>query len=77
MKNFLAVSSVIVLFSSCGPTSCGPKPQNKHLTYQNIIVLSDMSSRLDNRPQKDIDEILKIVQYFKTECVKPGEKIED
>ena len=36
-----------------------------------------MSSRLDNRPQKDINEILKIVQFFKTECVKPGLKIGD
>lgn len=36
-----------------------------------------MSSRLDNRQQKDINEIHKIVQFFKNECVKPGEKIGD
>jgi hypothetical protein len=36
-----------------------------------------MSSRLNNKPPKDIDEIHKLVQYFKTECVKPGKKIGD
>jgi hypothetical protein len=64
-----------------------PQSQNKRLTYQNIVILSDMSDRLDSIingntknqqfPPKDIDEIHKIVQYFKNECVKPGEKIGD
>lgn len=72
MKNVIAICLVLLLFASCGS-----EPQNKYLTYQNIVILSDMSSRLDNRPQKDIDEISKIVQFFKTECVKPGEKIGD
>jgi hypothetical protein len=38
-----------------------------------------MSSRIRNArfPQKDITEIHKIVQYFKNECVRPGEKIGD
>ncbi len=62
----------LILFASCISET-----QNKYLTYQNIVILSDMSSRLDNRPQKDIDEILKIVNFFKSECVKPGEKIGD
>jgi hypothetical protein len=57
--------------------SCGPEPQNRYLTYQNIVILSDMSSRLQNRPQKDTIEIHKLVQYFNNECVKPGEKIGD
>ncbi len=72
MKNIIAYCLALLLF-----VSCGPKPQNKYLTYQNIVILSDMSSRLDNRPQKDIDEILKVLQFFKNECVKPGEKIGD
>jgi hypothetical protein len=55
----------------------GPNPQNKYLTYQNIIILSDMSSRIDNKPSKDIEEIHKLVQFFKNECVKPGKKIGD
>src|SRR5205085_2283748 len=58
-------------------SACGPKYENKHLTYQNIVILSDLSSRLDKRPQKDTNEIFRIVSYFKSECVKPGEKIGD
>jgi len=72
MKINLIACSVIILI-----TACGPEPQNQKLTYQNIVILSDMSSRLDNKPQKDIEEILKLVQFFKTECVKPGVKIGD
>ena len=77
MKNIIASFLVLPLFASCDGGGCGSESQNKYLTYQNIVILSDMSSRLDNRPQKDINEIVKIVQFFKTECVKPGEKIGD
>jgi hypothetical protein len=83
MKNLLLLPLLLPLLLN----SCGPKPQNKHLTYQNIVILADMSDRLDSMingstknqqyPPKDIDEIHKIVQYFKDECVKPGEKIGD
>lgn len=72
MRNILTNCVVIFLLASCRP-----EHQNKHLTYQNIVILSDMSSRLDNKPSKDIDEIHKIVDFFKNECVKPGEKIGD
>lgn len=58
-------------------TSCVPDVQNKELTYQNIVILSDLSSRMENRPPKDLEEIEKIIQFFKNECVKPGEKIGD
>ena len=72
MKKIITSCLTILFFASCEG-----ELQNKHLTYKNIIILSDMSSRLDNRPGKDINEIFNIVQYFKTECVKPGEKIGD
>ncbi|WP_433829051.1 hypothetical protein [Flavobacterium anhuiense] len=72
MKILVTFCSAIFLF-----VSCNPEPQNKNLTYQNIIIISDMSSRLNNKPPKDIDEINKIVNFFKTECVKPGKKIGD
>jgi hypothetical protein len=74
MKKILALLLTVVSLSSCMPES-----KNKHLTYQNIVILSDMSSRIRNPrfPQKDIEEIHKIVQDFKNECVKPGEKIGD
>jgi hypothetical protein len=72
MKKSLIIYMVILLFASCGS-----EPQNKYLTYQNLVILSDMSSRIDNKPPKDLDEIHKIVQFFKNECVKPGKKIGD
>ena len=73
MRRHFTVFILIFLFASCG----GPESQNKHLTYQNIVILSDLSSRLDNKPQKDTAEIHRIVQFFRNECVKPGEKIGD
>ena len=72
MKNILIACSAVLSLSSCVS-----EPQNKYLTYQNMVILSDMSSRLDNKPPKDINEINKLVQFFKNECVKPGEKIGD
>jgi len=72
MKNIITSCLVLLLFASCGS-----EPQNKRLTYQNIVILSDMSSRLDNRPPKDLKKIYEIVQFFKDECVKPGVKIGD
>jgi hypothetical protein len=72
MKNILLICAAISLFFSCGS-----EPQPKHLTYQNIVILSDLSSRIDNKPPKDTDEIHNMVQYFKNECVKPGKKIGD
>jgi hypothetical protein len=71
MRYILAIC-LISLFPSCDPES-----QNKTISYQNIVILSDLSSRLNNLPQKDTAEIYKIVEYFKNECVKPGEKIGD
>lgn len=68
---------LLILFTLCFLVSCGSEPQNKKLTYQNIIILSDMSSRIYNKPNKDVNEIKKLVTYFKNECVKPGEKIGD
>lgn len=72
MKTVLIIMTVMLSLKKCMPD-----PESKNLTYQNIIILSDLSSRIDNKPQKDVQEIHKIVQYFKTECVKPGEKIGD
>lgn len=72
MNKILAFCLPTVLLAACGSES-----QNKNLTYQNIVILSDLSSRIENRPQKDTNEIFRLVDYFKTECVRPGEKIGD
>jgi hypothetical protein len=75
MKIVIIIVSAIIVFAACAP-----EPQNKYLTYQNIVIFSDLSSRVKNCPlqkEKDVREIHKILQYFKDECVKPGEKIGD
>lgn len=72
MKILLSFSFALSLFASCSP-----EPKNNDLLYQNIIIISDMSSRLDNKPSKDLEKIHEIVTYFKNDCVKPGEKIGD
>jgi hypothetical protein len=58
-----------------------------YIKYQNIIIISDLSDRIEPKingnipnqqyPPKDLTEIDKILQYFYRECVKPGEKIGD
>lgn len=75
MRRYLAVFTLILFFISC--SGVGPEAESKHLAYQNIVILSDLSSRLDNKPQKDTAEIHRIIQFFRNECVKPGEKIGD
>jgi hypothetical protein len=57
------------------------------LSYQNTIVISDLSDRVDSLingsqrngqyPPKDFEEIEKILRTFRDEYVKPGEKIND
>jgi hypothetical protein len=60
MKNIIASCLVLLIFESCGP-----EPQNKYLRYQNIVILSDMSSRLDNRPQKELEiNPVFLLRYF-------------
>lgn len=72
MKSRIILFAILYLLQACMPEG-----NNKSLTYQNILILSDLSSRIDNKPPKDTIEIHKIVKYFKNECVKPGEKIGD
>jgi len=69
--------TLLIFLASLITFSCATEPQNKNLNYKNIIILSDMSSRLDNKREKDSEEIMKIIDRFKTECVRPGEKIGD
>lgn len=74
MKKYTIILPIVLFIASCTP-----ELQSKHLTYKNIAIVSDLSSRLRNnqQPQEDISEIQRIIQFFKKECVKPGEKIGD
>ena len=82
MKKFTVLFVTLIMLQSCIP-----EPENKSLTYQNIIILSDLSDRIEplingsipnqQFPPKDLKQIDKIIKFFKDECVKPGEKIGD
>lgn len=82
MKNIPVIFILLLLLQSCMP-----EPQNENLSYQNIIILSDMSDRVEpfingnvpnqQYPPKDTIEISKILSFFRNECVKPGKKIGD
>ncbi len=51
--------------------------QSRNLSFKNIIILSDLSSRLNNKPNKDLNAISMIMNDFRNNCVKPGVKIGD
>jgi|LakMenE18May11ns_1017448.scaffolds.fasta_scaffold9878985_2 hypothetical protein len=74
MNKFLSFIFLLFFFNSCTP-----EPKVQKLTYQNIIMLTDMSNRISNKnfPNKDLKRIYTIVEFFKKECVKPGEKTGD
>jgi hypothetical protein len=69
----IALISLIVVL----PNSCGPGPNNKYLDYNNLVILSDLSSRINNMKNKDMEEIKEITVFFQKECVKVGQKIGD
>jgi hypothetical protein len=82
MKSYFLLVAILFLMQSCLPDA-----KKMHLSYQNIIILSDLSDRIEptingsipnqQYPAKDINEINTIINYFRNECVKPGEKIGD
>jgi hypothetical protein len=85
MRKFLEIVFISILLQSCD--SCGNKGHSITLRYQNIVILSDMSDRIlpkingsiinQQYPHKDTSEIHEVINYFRNECVKPGEKIGD
>lgn len=71
----LSIGFLILLgFTNC--TNCRREPKNEITNYNNILIYSDLSSRMDKNPN---DKILinELLTYFEKECVKPGEKIGD
>lgn len=70
---------ITLLLFTVTVTSCLSQSHDKHLSYQNIVILADMSSRTKSArfPQKDTAAIHNLVLYFRNECVKPGKKIGD
>jgi hypothetical protein len=74
MKNNVLILTCLILSLSCIQDTA-----NKTLTYKNIIILSDLSSRINSKrfPHKDYIKIHDIIEYFKNECVRPGKKLGD
>lgn len=71
MRHFVFVLFIFLL------SSCAPKEKIENLEYQNIIIFSDMSDRLELLPNHDISKIKSLIDYFKNDCVAPGKKSGD
>ena len=74
--NFLILNLSLILFS------CKTEEEKVNLTYDNIIIFSDMSNRLNNGlaqnlPANDTILINKISDFFVSNCVQPGVKTND
>ena len=62
--------------------SCKTEEEEISLTYDNIVIFSDMSNRLNNSlsqnlPANDTILINKITDFFVTSCIQPGVKTND
>jgi hypothetical protein len=68
---FLFIFSLLLFFNNLA------KSQQTKIFYKNIVILSDLSSRLNNRPPKDLIKISEILGDFRNNWVKPGQKIGD
>ncbi len=53
-----------------------PNEEPNVIDYNNIMIYSDLSSRMNNNPN-DTSIINQIVDFFVTDCVKPGIKVND
>lgn len=74
MKKYL-LPIFAIAFSGCTEKCCAPETQQE-LTYENIMIYSDLSSRMNKNPN-DKSVISQILDYFVQECVKPGIKVND
>lgn len=66
--------SLLLLLTSC--MDAIPKKPIQNLNYNNLIIYSDLSNRLDKQPN-DALVIDQIIAFFVNECVKPGIKVND
>lgn len=75
MKKIHLFIAVLFLFSS-GCSLFSDEPSRVELSYDNISVYADLSSRLDRQPK---DELLisTLLDYFVADCVQPGVKKDD
>jgi hypothetical protein len=78
LKNINLIYLIVIFFL----VSCKTKESNIPIKYDNIIIFSDLSNRLDrtistNLPASDTIVINRIIDFFVSDCVKPGIKNND
>lgn len=72
IKNIL----VIVVFASLLSCKGTPKVEPSILEYDNIMIYTDLSSRMVKSPS-DTLVINQVIDFFVKDCVKPGIKVND
>jgi hypothetical protein len=73
---YSSLLSSILFLKSC--TNGAHKSKNNVLLYENIVIYSDVSSRLKNFPYPNDSLVIDgIIEYFVNDCVKPGVKTND
>jgi hypothetical protein len=76
MKELKTGFSIAILFIICGCKFDIPNEETDKIEYDNIMIYTDLSSRMNTNPG-DTYVINKIVDFFVTSCVKPGIKVND
>lgn len=76
MRKLKYIYSIALLVALYGCKLEIPNDEPDTIEYDNIMIYTDLSSRLNKNPS-DILVINQIVDFFKKECVKPGIKVND
>src|SRR6476620_8715529 len=74
LNNFIIFLFGALILSFCSKCRIAEEPEV--LNYNNILIYSDLSSRMDKHPN-DSMVIDQIIGYFHDDCVKPGIKVND
>ena len=75
MKKLLYLNILLIglIFTGCPVKT---DKTDELLEYNNILIYSDLSSRMEKSPN-DTVIIGQLIDYFRNECVKPGIKVND
>jgi hypothetical protein len=81
MRNFKYIFVILIFASIYGCSGCGDnlkiiEEESDIIEYDNIMIYTDLSSRMDKNPN-DTTIINQLIDFFITGCVKPGIKVND
>jgi hypothetical protein len=76
MRQLKLISSILLLATLCGCKFDIPNDEPDIIEYDNIMIYTDLSSRMNKNPS-DTLVIDQVVNFFVTGCVKPGIKVND